>query len=127
MAGIDTRLQNGLLLDPKLQRRLTADEFKSFVNLLVFSVSLESDGVFDPGDTEMVMEPAHLEPMLKHGLIESCSDGELCRIAPEYQQWQTSKAQLDGLRKKRDNDAARKREARQKPQPDDFEAEAPFT
>ncbi len=124
--GIDTRLQNGMLLDPKLQRRLTAEEFKSFINLLVYSVSLESDGVFDPSDVEMFMEPGHLQPMILHGLVGQCEDTGLCNIHPDYWGWQTSKAQLDAMREKRRNDAARKKQARAADRVDDFEAEQPF-
>lgn len=60
-AALDTRLQHGLLLDPKLQRRLSGAEFRSFINLLVWTVSLVTDGVFNADDAEMIYRgsPAH--------------------------------------------------------------------
>lgn len=127
---VDTRLQNGLLLDPKLQRRLTAEEFRSYINLTVFAVAQISDGVFQLEDAEMVMDVDHIQKFLANDLVEKCEEEGTFRIHPDYWQWQSSKAQLDALSAKRKADAERKRQARQRPDipppPEPMEPEAPW-
>jgi hypothetical protein len=51
-SSLDTRLRHSMLLDAKLQRRLTADEFRAWINLNVWVVSLISDGEFRTDDAE---------------------------------------------------------------------------
>lgn len=113
---VDTRLQNGLLLDPKLQRRLTAEEFRSYINLTVFAVAQISDGVFQLEDAEMVMDVDHIQKFLQNDLVEKCEAEGTFRIHPDYWQWQSSKAQLEALSAKRKADAERKRQSRQRPE-----------
>lgn len=133
-SALDARLQNKMLLDPKLQLRLSGDEFRSFINLLVWSVSLVSDGVFDANEADMVVrDSCHLGRLVELGLIDQCNDSNLYRIHPDYQQWQSSKAQLDQMAANRERDKERKRMARanagseQTAQPEDaWEAVAPF-
>lgn len=126
--AIDTRLKGSLLLDLKLQRRLSGDEFRSFINLMVWTVSLVSDGVFHPDDAEMVMDRAHLDAFVKHGLIEP--SGDEYRIHPDYQQWQSTKADLEKMARRRQADRVRKQAERSgnasPANPDDYEDEQPF-
>lgn len=111
-AALDTRLQHGLLLDPKLQRRLSGDEFRSFISLLVWVVSLVSDGSFDPDESEMIIgDRQHIDTLEKVGLVER-DDSGLCRIHPDYWAWQTSKAQLEALDAKRESERLRKQKQR---------------
>jgi hypothetical protein len=111
-AALDTRLQSSLLFDPKLQRRLSGDEFRSFINILVYSVTRISDGVFAADETEMFTAPQHLERLIDFGLVEVCEDSKLCRIHPHYQKWQSSKAEIDKVVERKERDRERKAAAR---------------
>lgn len=111
--NLDTRLKVEILYDAKLQKRLSGDEFRSFVNVLVYSVTLASDGVFDAGNTEMFADPEHIEKLTKLGILDVCEDTGMHRIAPAYFDWQTSKAELDRMAEVRQKDAERKRKSRQ--------------
>lgn len=113
-----------------MQRRLTGDEFRSFINLMVWTVSLVSDGVFDADDAEMIIEDrAHIDTLERLGLVERGDDNEnLYRFHPDYWEWQTSREELEKLAARRDADKIRKRAERSKPpSPDKYEDEAPFT
>ena len=111
-AALDTRLQSSLLFDPKLQRRLSGDEFRSFINILVYSVTRISDGVFAADETEMFAAPQHLERLIELGLVEVCEDSKLYRIHPAYQKWQSSKAEIDKVIERKERDRERKAAAR---------------
>ena len=125
-AALDTRLQNKVLLDPKLQRRLTGDEFRSFINLLVWSVSLVTDGAFDAEDAEMIItDRAHIERFKEVGLVACDDEGRTC-IHPDYWEWQTSKADLEKMAAKREGDKIRKRKERENETPAEFDAKAPY-
>lgn len=124
-AALDTRLQHGILLDPKLQRRLSGEEFRSFVNLMVWTVSLVTDGVFNADDAEMVIEDRqHIDTLAKLGLVEHCEDSGLYRIHPDYWGWQSSKAELDKITQRREKERLRKQ--RERDDAHEFEAQAPF-
>ena|SRR5690349_4433985 len=123
--ALDTRLQHGLLLDPKLQRRLSGAEFRSFINLLVWTVSLVTDGVFNADDAEMIIEDRqHIDTLLKVGLVEHCEDSGLNRIHPNYWGWQSSKAELEKLAAKREKERLRKQRERDA---QELEPQAPFS
>ncbi|OBI53461.1 hypothetical protein A5707_11350 [Mycobacterium kyorinense] len=125
-AALDTRLQHGLLLDPKLQRRLSGEEFRSFVNVLVWVVSLVTDGWFNPDDAEMIIaDRQHIDALAEVGLVERCEDSGLYRVHPDYWAWQTSKAQLEGLAARREADKLRKRKERDNGH--ELQAQAPFS
>lgn len=111
--SLDTRLQNSLLLDVKLQRRLTAEEFRAWINLNVWVVSLLSDGAFIPEDAEMIpnLELDHIVGFLALGLVER-DDENNYRIHPDYWRWQTSKAQLRQLEEQREQWRARQEKHR---------------
>lgn len=110
--SLDTRLQHSLLLDPKLQRRLTAEEFRAFINLQVWVVSLISDGVFDTDDAEMIanLGTEHIERFHELGLLEWDDNASAHRIHPDYWKWQTSKSELRRIEEQRE--AARLRQER---------------
>lgn len=112
-AALDTRLQHGLLLDPKLQRRLSGEEFRSYINLLVWTVSLVTDGVFNADDAEMIIEDRqHIDTLAKAGLVERCEDSGLYSIHPDYWDWQSSKAELEKIAARREKEKLRKRRER---------------
>lgn len=100
-----------MLLDVNLQRRLTADEFRAWVNLNVWTVSLISDGAFRPEDAEMIANLGLEHVMRFHqlGLVERDDDGNY-RIHPDYWLWQTSVADLQKIEAKRE--ATRQRQER---------------
>ncbi len=109
--SLDTRLRNSLLLDARLQRRLTADEFRAFVNLKVWVVSLISDGAFDPDEAEMIpnLDRRHIDRLTELGAVE-CDDAGNYRIHPEYWSWQSSRSDLQKMEQKRE--ANRERQAK---------------
>ena len=96
-----------MLLDPRLQRRLTGDEFKAFINLMVWAVSLVSDGAFAPDDAEMIVEREHINRLLDVGVVEK-DDEDNHRIAETYWSWQTSTAELEKMQEQRKKDRERK-------------------
>jgi hypothetical protein len=106
--SLDTRLRNRLLLDAKLQRKLTAEEFRAFINLNVWVVSLVSDGVFIPDDAEMVtnLDCGHIVRFYELGLVERDDEG-IYRIHPDYWAWQSSKEQLAEMERRREANRAR--------------------
>ncbi|WP_461479857.1 hypothetical protein [Mycobacterium sp. HUMS_1102779] len=106
--SLDTRLRHKLLLDAKLQRKLTAEEFRAFINLNVWVVSLISDGVFDPTDAEMVanLDSGHIARFLAMGLVE-CDDAGLYRVNADYWAWQSTRAQLEEQERVREANRAR--------------------
>ncbi len=111
-----------MLTDRRLQRCLTGDEFRAFTNLLVWSVSLVSDGVFKPDEAEMVAETKHIPRLVEVGVIE-CDDAGNYRIAEVYQSWQTSAEELRKRDEQREADRRRKADQRaaQKRQSDELE------
>jgi hypothetical protein len=111
--SLDTRLQYAMLTDRRLQRSLTDAEFKAFINLLVWSVSLVSDGVFKPDDAEMVAETAHIPRLVEVGVIECDDAGNYC-IAEAYQSWQTSAGELRRRDEQREANRLRKSEWRKR-------------
>jgi hypothetical protein len=126
---LDTRLKYTMVTDARLQRRLTAEEFKAFINLMVWTVSLVSDGAFIADDAEMIMDTAHLPRLIEVGVVE-CDDEGNHRIHPDYWSWQTSKADLKRQDEKRTKDRERKadwrkREQREAEQDSDREPEPP--
>lgn len=106
--SLDTRLRHKVLLDAKLQRKLTAEEFRAFINLTVWVVSLISDGVFDPTDAEMVanLDSGHIARFLAMGLVE-CDDTGLYRVNADYWVWQSTRAQLEEQERVREANRAR--------------------
>lgn len=101
--ALDTRLRHSLLMDAKLQRRLTPDEFRAWINLNVWVVSLVSDGAFDPNDAEMVpnLTFEHIVGFLALGLVEH-DDENNYRIHPDYWEWQSSRADLQKMQEQRE-------------------------
>ena len=53
--ALDTRIKNSILTDPVLQADLTAEEFRAWVNLTVWVVSLVSDGAFNGYQAELLV------------------------------------------------------------------------
>lgn len=106
-----------MLLDPRLQRRLTGDEFKAFINLMVWAVSLVSDGAFNPDDAEMIVERKHIGRLVDVGVIEK-DEADNHRIAETYWSWQTSTAELEKMQEQRKKSRERKSEWRAKQQED---------
>jgi hypothetical protein len=102
-SSLDTRLRHSMLLDAKLQRRLTADEFRAWINLNVWVVSLVSDGAFRTDDAEMIANLTldHLVAFLSLGLVERDDEGNY-RIHSDYWSWQSSIADLHKLEKQRE-------------------------
>ncbi len=102
-SSLDTRLRHSLLLDAKLQRRLTADEFRAWINLNVWVVSLVSDGAFRTDDAEMIANLTldDIMAFLSLGLVEHDDEGNY-RIHPDYWSWQSSIADLQKLEKQRE-------------------------
>ncbi len=121
-AAYDTRLRNALLLDPKLQRRLTGDEFRVFINLMVFVTGLVSDGVFDPDDVEMIASADDLLALTKAGVIEASGDGPY-QIHYDYWGWQTTKAELEKIAARKSADRLRKQQGRK---PDELQPQQPW-
>lgn len=115
-AALDARLQHGLLHDPKLILDISGDDFRTFMRLLVWAVSLMSDGEFEPHDARMFADRDALDRLTEAGVLE-CDENDLHRIHPDYWDWQTSKAELDRMRAQREKDAARKRAERKEEQP----------
>jgi hypothetical protein len=101
--SLDTRLRNSLLLDVRLQRRLTAEEFRAWINLNVWVVSLVSDGAFRPDDAEMIanLELGHVARFHQLGLVERDDDGNY-RVHSDYWGWQSSREDLQKLEKQRE-------------------------
>jgi hypothetical protein len=110
-AALDARLQHGLLMDPKLIKRLSGDEFRTFIRLLVWAVSLVSDGAFHVDDAEMIAERDVIDRLTEVGVLE-CDENGWHRIHPDYWSWQTSKAELDRLAARREADRIRKQQER---------------
>jgi hypothetical protein len=125
-AAYDTRLRNALLLDPKLQRRITGDQFRSFVNLMVFVTGLVSDGVFDPQDAEMIIDADDLAALTKAGVIEACEDTGLFRFHPDYWGWQTTKLELEKIAARKAADRMRKAQSRQPEPAPEIQPEDPW-
>jgi hypothetical protein len=111
--ALDTRIQHSILTDARLQADLTAEEFRAFINLTVWLVSLVSDGVFLPDRSKIVTNLAgeHLNRFLELGLVDEC-EGGLC-IVPAYWSWQSSRADLERLAEKRRKATERKAKERQ--------------
>ncbi len=107
-SSLDTRLRHSLLLDAKLQRRLTADEFRAWINLNVWVVSLVSDGAFRTDDAEMIANLTldDIMAFLSLGLVEHDDEGNY-RIHPDYWSWQSSIADLQKLEKQRETNRER--------------------
>jgi len=108
-AALDARLQYGLLLDPKLNKDLSGDEFRTFMRLLVWSVSLVSDGAFHVDDARMIADREDIDRLTEVGVLECDHESGWHRIHLDYQSWQSSKAELDKLEAKRAADRNRKR------------------
>jgi hypothetical protein len=113
--SLDTRLRNSLLLDVRLQRRLTAEEFRAWINLNVWAVSLVSDGVFHPDDAEMIanLELEHIVKFFQLGLVERDDDNNY-RIHPDYWSWQSSLADLQKMEQQREGNRQRQERYRAK-------------
>ena len=110
-SSLDTRLRHSLLLDARLQRRLTAEGFRAWINLNVWVVSLVSDGAFDYRDAEMIANLGieHIAIFQELGLVERDDEGNY-RIHPDYWQWQSTREEL--LQNERRREANRERQER---------------
>jgi hypothetical protein len=110
-SSLDTRLRHSILLDANLQRRLTADEFRAWINLNVWVVSLISDGAFRPDDAEMIanLDLEHVMRFHQLGLVERDDVGNY-RVHSDYWVWQSSIADLQKLEQQRE--ANRQRQER---------------
>ena len=96
--ALDTRLQTSLLYDPKLNGRVSDAEFRAFIRLMVWVVSLVSDGAFRADDAAGIVEREHIDRLTEVGLVECEPETGWHRIHPDYQGWQTSRAQLEAGR-----------------------------
>lgn len=97
---------------------------------MVFAVARVSDGAFHRDDAEMVADREDVDALDDAGLIECDAEG-FCRIHSDYWDWQTSKAELERLAEKRENDRLRKQGERKKtpdpaPNPAHFDGEPPW-
>lgn len=114
-SSLDTRLRHSLLLDVRLQRRLTSEEFRAWINLNVWVVSLVSDGAFKPADAEMIANLQFDDILRFHelGLVErddTADDdprGPNYRIHRDYWDWQSSRAELQKMEQQRVANKAR--------------------
>lgn len=120
--ALDTRIQHSILTDAVLQADLTAEEFRAFINLMVWVVSQVSDGLFNPDRARIVtnLSQEHLCRFLEVGLLDQHSADYFC-ITPAYWGWQTSRADLerqaDNRRKAAEAKAVQRRNSKQ-PQAD---------
>jgi hypothetical protein len=122
-ASLDARLQHGLLMDPKLTIDLNGEEFRAFTRLLVWAVSLKTDGAFHADEARVVVPQREVIDRLTQVGVLKCDESGRHRIHPDYWAWQTSKAELDRMAAQRERDSARKRAARAK---DEISAEPPW-
>jgi hypothetical protein len=123
--ALDARLQYELLMDPTLNHDLTGDEFRTFMRLLVWSVSLVSDGAFEADRARMLAERDVIDRLTQVGVLDYDAESGWHRIAPAYWDWQSSKAELDKLSARREADKLRKRKQQDDEKPR-FEPEQPF-
>lgn len=111
--ALDTRIKHSALTDPLLQADLTGDEFRAFINLIVWVVSLVSDGVFAADRARIVthITGEYLNRFLELGLVDGSP--ERLAIVPRYWGWQSSRADLERQAENRRRDAERKRKERE--------------
>ncbi|QBI98713.1 hypothetical protein SEA_BOBBY_83 [Mycobacterium phage Bobby] len=110
--ALDTRLKHTVLTDMTLQDELSGEEFRDFINLLVWSVSLVSDGAFS---SRAAMRIAHLpkeslERFCELGLVSD--RGDHYRIGDRFWKWQSSRADLEQLARRRASARERQKEKR---------------
>ncbi|OBH55407.1 hypothetical protein [Mycobacterium sp. E2479] len=125
--ALDTRIKHSMLTDPVLQAELTGDEFRAFVNLTCFVVSLVSDGAFNGLQAELLVP--HLDRPTLHrfvalGLIEADDDAN-CLMAGERWQWQSTREQIERMAKARRDNAERQAEWRKR-KARDLESQPPW-
>jgi hypothetical protein len=111
--ALDTRFKHSILTDPVLQANLTGDEFRAWVNLTCWVVSLMSDGVFNGVQAELLVPHLNRGTTLRFvdlGLIEADDEGNCCMA--QHWDWQSSREQIERIAKKRTNDRERKAEWR---------------
>ncbi|BAX92038.1 hypothetical protein [Mycobacterium shigaense] len=112
--ALDTRLKHSLLTDPVLQAELSGEEFRAWVNLTVWVVSLVSDGAFSAKQAIAVV--SHLDHMsmarfIELGLVEH--DDELnCRMVSDHWEWQSTREQITQMSERRRKNRERQAEWR---------------
>lgn len=114
-SSLDTRLQSATLLDPVLQADISAEEFRGFINLMVWTVGQVSDGAFRPERTRMVpnLTEQNIERFIDVGLVERDDEGN-CRIIGECWKWQSTTEELHRQKAKRDAANERQKKHREK-------------
>lgn len=123
-AALDARLQHGLLHDPKLTIDLSGEEFRAFIRLLVWAVSLKTNGAFHADEARVVVPQRDVIDRLTEVDVLECDENGWHRIHPDYWEWQTSKAELDRMDAQRERDRLRKQA--QRANPDLREAKEPW-
>ncbi|OBH26761.1 hypothetical protein A5692_26470 [Mycobacterium sp. E342] len=114
--ALDTRIKHSVLTDPVLQAELTGDEFRAFVNLTCWVVSLVSDGSFNGHQAELLVP--HLGRPTLHrfialGLIEADDDAN-CLMTGESWQWQSTREQIERMAVTRRKNKERQAEWRER-------------
>lgn len=106
---LDARIKQAILDDFTLRADLTGDEFRAFILLTVWAVSLVDEGRFRADHAIMTNYATadHLDKFEALGLIER--DGPLFRIVDHYWGWQSTKKELEALARRREE--ARGRQA----------------
>lgn len=102
-SALDTRLKHSILTDPVLQAELTGEEFRAWVNLTVWVVSLVSDGAFNGFQAELLvphLDRATIHRFLDLGLLEADDAGN-CRMHAEHWCWQSTREQVVQMAERR--------------------------
>jgi len=110
--NLDARLKHNMLTDPVLQVDLSGDEFRAFINLTVWTVSLVSDGEFQ--ERYALIVPGMSKEVF-HRLVDLqvvIPDGSDYRINPMYWKWQSSRAELEKLAARREQARVRQADKR---------------
>lgn len=104
---IDTRIRQSILTDPRFIADISAEEFRAYWLLMVWVVGRISDGAFSRRRalaTIPLLTADHLDTLVGAGLIEA--HGDDCLMV-DFEQWQTSRAELEKLDQRREQTRVR--------------------
>ncbi|MCU1612629.1 MAG: hypothetical protein JWO98_169 [Frankiales bacterium] len=107
---VDARFPERWLNDRRFLR-LSAEAYRAFAMVLMWTVSNRTDGALDRADVPLIprVDDETVRELLRAGLLEE-QDGVL--KVTEFRDTQTSREQLEAAAKNRRRDAVRKREHR---------------
>jgi hypothetical protein len=112
--ALDTRLKHSMLTDPVLQMELTGNQFRAWINLSIWVVSLVSDGAFSDAQARLLvphLDYACMARFIELGLVEH--DDEMnFRMSPEYWCWQSTREQVEQVANNRRKNRERQAEFR---------------